>query len=102
MPGFMTHFTVGTNFQKKIPDGFVYNAIKNNQKVYNLGLQGPDIFFYFIPYKLINKKNLGSLLHRNKIKEFFVTSVNYIIKCSNKEEKEIMIAYISGFYAHFV
>ncbi|MBQ3544151.1 MAG: zinc dependent phospholipase C family protein [Lachnospiraceae bacterium] len=101
MPGFLTHYTFGNRVLEGLNDGYMKDCINKNIKVYNLGLQGPDIFLYFIPYKINKKLNLGSIMHRNKTKEFFLNSVDKIIKCKDEKEKEIMIAYICGFYGHF-
>lgn len=102
MPGFLTHYIFGTKAIRKIQYSYIKKSISTNKEVYNLGLQGPDIFFYFIPYKMINKTNLGSVLHRNKIKDFFETAIKIIINCKDEEKKEIMTAYIVGFFGHYI
>ena len=101
MPGFLTHYTFGTKVVEKLPDSYIKECINKYKKVYNLGLQGPDIFFYFIPYKLNKNLNLGSIMHRNKTKDFFLIAINKAIKCKDIAKKEVMIAYICGFYGHF-
>lgn len=101
MPGFITHYTFGKAALKKLPYNYVKDSIKKNIEVYNLGLQGPDIFFYFAGYPLISKKNIGSMLHTKNIKKFFKELARTIIHCKNDDEKEIMAAYTAGFLGHY-
>ena len=99
MPGFITHFVFGKEAYKRFIQGDVKEAIRKYRHVFNVGLQGPDIFFYFPMFKLISKKNLGSIMHRSEVNPFFEEMLSYIIEL-NSIDKQILIAYLAGFYAH--
>ena len=51
MPGFVTHYIFGVNAYKQIDNSDIHNIIYRNRQAYSLGLQGPDLFYYFISYK---------------------------------------------------
>lgn len=101
MPGYMTHYIFGKQEYKKLSESELKQAIRSNRNVFNLGLQGPDIFFFFPGYFLINKINLGSIMHRSKTGQCMRNMLQYIYKCKNNEEKKICIAYLAGFLAHY-
>ena len=48
MPGFTTHYLFGLNTWKKLDNIPLKQVIQNNHAAYSLGLQGPDLFFYFL------------------------------------------------------
>lgn len=52
MPGFMTHYLFGVkNLQQIRQNGecrTLLESIDRNKTVFQLGLQGPDIFFYHL------------------------------------------------------
>lgn len=101
MPGYITHNFFGEQEYKKLNSSFVKDAIKKNRTVFNLGLQGPDIFFYFPAYFLINKKNLGSIMHTRKTGEYMSRMVEFVMNLDDEEEKRIATAYLTGFLGHY-
>lgn len=101
MPGYLTHYIFGKQEYKKLSESDLKQAVRENINVFNLGLQGPDIFFYYPGYFLINKKNLGSIMHRNKTGRYISNMLKFIYDCKDSEEKKICIAYLSGFLAHY-
>ena len=50
MPGFTTHYLFGLNTYKHLDDIEIKKHIHENHAAYSLGLQGPDVFFYFLPW----------------------------------------------------
>ena len=101
MPGYMTHYIFGKKEFKKLSENEIKNAIRENRNVFNLGLQGPDIFFYFPGYLFINKKNLGSIMHRNKTGECMERMLDFVCSRKNERERKIAIAYLAGFLGHY-
>lgn len=99
MPGFITHFVFGKEGFKDVTEGKVKEAIRKYRHVYNIGLQGPDIFFYFPGYVLISKKNLGTIMHRSEVNAFFSEMLNYMKKTTTID-REILTAYVAGFLGH--
>ena len=49
MPGFITHLILGDQATHFIEDKGILNLIETNRKAFNLGLEGPDIFFLLYP-----------------------------------------------------
>lgn len=66
-----------------------------------MGLQGPDIFFYYLnPYMRKRKNNICNILHEKNTDIFFDNLLEYTIVLET-EEKEICLAYIAGFLCHY-
>lgn len=101
MPGYITHNFFGKEEFKKINESKVKEAIRENRTVFNIGLQGPDIFFYFPGYFLINKKNLGSIMHSGKTSEYISKMLDFALNLDEEDEKQIAIAYLAGFLGHY-
>jgi len=103
MPGFTTHYLFGLNTYKKLdPADPMKKNISAHHAPYSLGLQGPDIFFYFLPSYLIYEENPGSLAHISRINKF----LRYLLKSAklfpDQEESDIAKAYIMGFLGHYI
>lgn len=96
MPATYAHWAFGRECIEKMPKN-LQEIIHENRDIYNLGVHGPDIFFY----DLINSKvvKYGYQLHNIPAEEFFKKSKEAFI---NHDEKAEMLAYIMGFLSHFV
>ncbi len=105
MPDFWIHSLAGQLVLEELKDLSWKEMIGENRKIYNLGCQGPDFFFYndFLP--CISKKRgprIGSMLHDEKTKSLFLESINYLKKVQNHEDFPILASYFSGFVTHYV
>lgn len=126
MPAFLTHYIFGEetirllriqrnnistrneniccdntdSMKNKTKDKYIEEIICKYRGCYNLGLQGPDIFFYTLLGKLNSKKNIGTIMHNNDSKLFFENCLNYIYK-EKIQNRDILLAYISGFIGHY-
>ncbi len=49
MPGFTTHYLLGVKAYNDLPNNQLRRIISKYRWLYQLGLQGPDMFFYNIP-----------------------------------------------------
>ena len=49
MPGFTTHYLFGVKAYNDLPNNYLKHVISKYRWLYQLGLQGPDIFFYNVP-----------------------------------------------------
>lgn len=102
MPGFTTHYLFGLNTYKHLKKDNIKKILHDNHAAYSLGLQGPDIFFYFLPSYLIHSNNIGSVAHE----ECTGTFLHYLLESRklfpNYEELQIAEAYIAGFLGHYV
>jgi len=114
MPGFLTHYIAGQAvFNSTNPE--IHDIIKKSEKLYNLGAQGPDIFFYYLP-GIIRKRsrNLGGEMHKNDLGLFIARMAHYakniaMPKCGKtdclaaaKTKQELIFAYTAGLIMHYV
>ncbi|HPF28966.1 MAG TPA: zinc dependent phospholipase C family protein [Lachnospiraceae bacterium] len=109
MPGFNTHYFFGINTLKHLDDCEVKVCCKQHPQVYALGLQGPDVFFYFVIAGFLDRKNIGSLVHVSKTNEFFTSMFESLslfdtpsAHRSNPQARETAIAYMAGFLGHYL
>ena len=64
MPGFTTHYILGMKAYNDMPSGQLKFIIAKYRWLYQLGLQGPDMFFYNIPIlRHRDYRNVGSYMH---------------------------------------
>lgn len=106
MPGFVTHYLFGVGVlrtmeqyeQDAVPG--LLECIGAHKTVFQLGLQGPDIFFYDAWSHLL-KKNPGSRFHTQQTGDF----LNHLIRAqelfSDEYERDIVRAYTAGFLGHY-
>lgn len=105
MPDFFTHILCAEDILENIEDEEIKKEVKNKIKLYYLGAQGPDIFYYNNIFNKEEKKKLNSIgdnLHKYKTKEFFEESFKYLKnKLDQGEEYENLLVYLLGFLTHF-
>lgn len=102
MPGFTTHYLFGINTYKSLKNDALKKIIFDHHAAYSLGLQGPDIFFYYLPSYLLHKNNIGSVAHIEETGKF----LSYLVESRNlfpdKQEEAIAQAYVMGFVGHYL
>lgn len=98
MPTTYAHYTFGQEVLKLL-DGNLKMSIENNIDLYNIGLHGPDILFYYGPLKSNEISKLGHRLHSLTGDSFFENARKIINNC---QDYEAACAYISGFICHFI
>lgn len=102
MPGFTTHYLFGLVAYKQMTDSKLKRTIKKNHKAYALGLQGPDVFFYYMPSYFMHHENLGVLAHDTKPGAFFENLLQSRRLFEQEDDKaQIADAYICGFMGHY-
>lgn len=104
MPGLYTHYTFGREVYKQLENHLVKNAIREHRTVYNLGMQGPDIFFYFPGFPLLNRlgrkiSNLGTRMHHSPVNPFFMEMLKETCRLKGRQQ-QVAIAYLAGFCGH--
>lgn len=97
MPAIYTHYCFGEEMKKVYPS-HIQKIIQEHQDLYEIGLHGPDIFFYYQIYHYNDLNRWGSAMHKQKAYDFFESSRHVILEKSHREAK---IAYMLGFIAHF-
>lgn len=102
MPGFTTHYLFGWNTYKSLEYMKLKKVLREHHAAYSLGLQGPDVFFYFLPSYLVHADNIGSIAHEKCTGTF----LHYLLESRklfpDYEERQIAEAYIAGFLGHYV
>ena len=71
--------------------------------LYQLGLQGPDMFFYNIPIlRHRDYRNVGSYMHEHKVNAFFECCLRRIGTIRSRQQQEEAISYLAGFINHYI
>lgn len=98
MPASYTHQQFGNQVLKKLDNNEIKAIIKNNLNFYNIGLQGPDILFFYRPLKKNPINTLGNQLHQDIARDFFENAM----KLLKEQPNDKSLAYILGFINHFI
>jgi hypothetical protein len=98
MPTTYAHYTFGQEVLKLL-NGDIKKSINNNLDLFNIGLHGPDILFYFNPLKNNEVSQLGHTLHSMEGKVFFENARQVI---NSSLDYDAACAYIAGFICHFM
>ena len=70
MPASYAHYRFGKLLLPQLPSD-VRQCIQRFRRMYDVGLQGPDIFFYHNIFRKTATGELGSVFHRQTGREFF-------------------------------
>lgn len=104
MPDVLTHILCGHDVINNLGKD-ISKAILEHEKLFNLGCQGPDMFFYndFIPtVKGKRGPKFGKMMHREKTGDFLVESIKYIKEnATNRTDFSLLFTYVSGLICHF-
>ena len=103
MPGFTTHYILGMKVLSDFaPEGF-RNVLLRHRFIYQLGLQGPDIFFYNFPLARHRRhRNIGVFMHEAHIERFFRSLLLHISALDDVLMQEEAVAYAAGYIGHYV
>lgn len=103
MPGFTTHYLFGVKAYNDLPGNYLKHVISKYRGLYQLGLQGPDIFFYNIPIlRHRDYRNVGSYMHDYHVAQFFCSCAREIYEIKSRQQKEQAVSYLAGFICHYV
>ena len=101
MPGLITNYLFGERSYQLLSPNYLKEIIRKNPNAYHMGLQGPDIFFYYLnPYMRKRKNNICNILHEKSTGAFLDNLLEYTIVLET-EDREICLAYIAGFFCHY-
>ena len=94
MPGFTTHYLLGVKAYNDLPNNQLRRIISKYRWLYQLGLQGPDMFFYNIPIlRHRDYRNVGSYMHENHVSTLFSVCLNHMATIESKQQREQAISY---------
>ncbi len=97
MPATYAHLRFGREVFSLLPDKF-QSVILKEPSLYAIGLHGPDIFFYYMPFKSNPVSRLGSELHHKRGRFFFERAGRIL---ESRGEKEEDLSYVLGYLCHF-
>lgn len=97
MPGFTTHYLFGQQTYPLLPTSNSKKAIQKYPRVYTLGLQGPDIFFYHT-----HRQNPGSIAHTTNTGMFLSHLLQATEIFPSAKEQTIAQSYVLGFVGHYI
>ncbi len=97
MPASYAHYRFGREVTGCLP--FVYRkTIESHQDLYNIGLHGPDILFYYHPISSNEINQTGYALHDKPASEFFGQAAALYMHAA---DPDALKAYLFGFVCHF-
>ena len=99
MPGIIAHSLFGKAVSEQYPER-LKKAVANYPALFSIGLQGPDILFYYKPLSSTLIRRQGSLIHSETADKFFSKAAR-LISCSVSPKKEARLSYALGFLCHF-
>lgn len=97
MPTTYAHYKFGAEVIGALPRP-LQSAIENNRELFDIGVHGPDILFYYHPLKKNPVSAQGYALHDQMADEFFTRAAAMI---KNADEPAAARAYIYGVICHF-
>jgi hypothetical protein len=102
MPGFTTHYLFGVDAFSQLSSYPLREKIRINHSAFSLGLQGPDLFFYYLPSYLMHRENIGALAHRKDTRAFFSNLLDSR-KLFTGDARSLAVAdaYVAGFLGHY-
>ena len=102
MPGFTTHYLFGQQAYQQLPASEQKSTLQKYHRVFTLGLQGPDIFFYSFSSLFSKKNNPGSLMHTTNTGDFLAQLLKCPIYFPSIKEQKIAQTYAAGFVGHYL
>lgn len=98
MPAFYAHDRFGKEVSARL-DGELKQIVKKHYRQFRIGLQGPDLFFFYRPYFPNKISKYGNHLHDISAYPFFQHAVKIIRKKGRKTRE---YAYLLGFLCHYI
>ncbi len=99
MPSTYAHYRLGQEVLGQLPGG-IRTTINSYKQLYDIGLHGPDILFYYKPLWSCPVNKQGYDMHGRSGREFFENAAKVISRLDARDERAAL-AYIYGFCCHF-
>ncbi|MBR0461174.1 MAG: zinc dependent phospholipase C family protein [Erysipelotrichaceae bacterium] len=97
MPTTYTHWRFGDECIATLPQD-LQDVINRNREIFDFGVHGPDIFFYYNCLKHNDVNQFGTDLHDTPFRD---TLEKIRPRYQNCDDKEAALSYLLGFCAHF-
>lgn len=99
MPSTYAHYRLGQEVYKSV-SALARTAIKSHKELFDIGLHGPDILFYYRPLAVCTINKQGYDMHARSGLEFFKRAGEIFCE-ADEDDKEALLAYIYGYCCHF-
>lgn len=98
MPGLITHYIHGEAVLNELPKE-LGETLKQCREQFNIGTQGPDLFFYYLP-SLFRKRirGIGTTMHKGDFSKFLKGMLSGIKKAKNPDPLK---SYLYGYLTHY-
>lgn len=101
MPGFLSHYIAGQAAVLGVSPA-IQKIISADERLYNLGTQGPDIFFYYLPGQFRKRsRGIAQEMHLGGTGNFLAYMAR-LAKDAPDSDRDTIFAYIAGFAMHYV
>ena len=97
MPTTYAHDTFGKLIFQKVPAD-IRELLAEHKNAYMIGLQGPDILFYYHPFQKNEVNAKGYAMHEAVASTFFESCKDYYMETGDEEA----LAYVLGFICHYM
>ena len=97
MPTTYAHWRFGDRVKRTL-SADTEAIIDKYRELYDIGVHGPDLFFYYDCLKKENLFSFGSKLHERSMKSLLEQFRGPYLKSDNRQAP---LAYILGFVSHF-
>lgn len=97
MPSSYTHYRFGKEVLSCLPMHY-RRPIEEYRELFDIGLHGPDILFYYKPLSKNEVNQTGHKMHKASASAFFNEAAK---KWKSSENKDALKAYLFGFICHF-
>ena len=98
MPSAYAHRRFGAQVLALLPEE-LRRMLEKHRALYDLGLHGPDLMFYYKALQSNPVNRLGNAMHEEKGEVFFTRARRVV---ENAPDREAALAYALGFVCHFV
>ncbi len=98
MPSFYTHLSFGRKVAERLQGDLKKNVTKYHNQ-YEIGLQGPDIFFFYKPYSSNHVVEYGHEVHSQVARSFFENAAE---KVGQLDIDSPSYGYILGVICHYI
>lgn len=96
MPSIYAHYRFGTALLPSLPAD-VRKTIQRFRGLYEMGLHGPDIFYYYTPVIPLGGEYLGIKFHEQTGREFFTR----VCRTLRLDRSEGALSYLYGLLTHY-
>ena len=101
MPSTYAHYCFADQVKERLSEP-VREVIRGNERLFLIGAQGPDLFFYHYPLFPNQTRKIGSQIHKKPVYQLIAHGRKVILKKGDPEQRRRMKAYLLGVITHFL